>query len=130
VFVDESPLIFQAQWSGADGSGTVTRTDCYTRFRCQNDTSDLWLVWVGSLDFGVPVTAVQAVRLPCLWTKRTTKMIRQRPPGQIWPVLKSHSPQATTPCTTKHSHFVFKVPTGIDSIACLNIAAVPYSKRQ
>ena len=127
-FVDETPLIFQAPWSGADGSGTLTITDYYTQIHCQSDTSALWLVWAGYLDFGVPATVAQGGRLPRLWTKRTTTMKRRRPPGQMWPTLESHSPRATTPLTTKHSHnLIIKVPIGISSIACLNNAVVPYS---
>jgi hypothetical protein len=125
--VDETPLIFQAPWSGADGSGRVTITDCFTQIHCQRDTSALWLVRAGCPDFGVPATAVQDGRLPRLWTERTTAMKRWRPPGQMWPTIETHSPRAATPCTTKHSHdFIIKVPTGINNITCLNIDVVPY----
>lgn len=127
-FVDETPLIFQAPSSGADGSGTLTITDYYTQIQCQSDTSALWLVWAGYLDFGVPATAAQGGRLPRLWTMRTTTMKRRRPPGQMWSALESHSSRATTPFTTKTSHnLIIKVPTGISSIAYLNIAVFPYS---
>ena len=105
----------------------VGRTDYYTQIQCQSDTSALWLVWAGYLHFGVPATVARAGRLPRLWKKRTTSMKRRRPPGQMRPTLESQWPRATTPFTTKHSHdFIIKVPTGISSIACLNVQILSF----